>query len=51
LFISMRSGASVIQVRALKELPRGARMFLGFTGTSMRFLWERKRPDIQCEGS
>src|SRR6202048_1918591 len=35
LFISMRSGASVIQVRALKVLPRAARMTLGFNGASM----------------
>src|SRR5580700_7641231 len=35
LFISMRSGASVIQDLALKVLPRAARMFLGFKGASM----------------
>src|ERR1700733_12546312 len=35
LFISMRSGASVIQLRALKVLPRPARITLGFTGASM----------------
>src|ERR1700676_136216 len=35
LFISIRSGASVIQARALKDLPRAARMTLGFTGASM----------------
>ena len=38
LFISMRSGASVIQVRALKVLPRAARMSLGFRGASMLIL-------------
>src|ERR1700727_1270768 len=35
LFINMRSGASVIQLRALKVLPRAARMTLGFSGASM----------------
>jgi hypothetical protein len=33
--MSMRSGASVIQVRALKVLPRAERMILGFNGASM----------------
>ncbi len=35
LFISIRSGASVIQVRALKVLPRAARITRGFNGASM----------------
>src|SRR5882757_3148201 len=35
LFISMRSGASVIHERALKALPRAARMILGVRGASM----------------
>src|ERR1700733_14646605 len=35
LFISMRSGASVIQDLALKVLPRAARMIRGFKGASM----------------
>src|ERR1700688_501050 len=35
LFISMRSGASVIHERALKTLPRAARMTLDFKGASM----------------
>jgi hypothetical protein len=34
----MRSGASVIQVRALNVLPRAARMFLDFTEAGMLFL-------------
>src|SRR5450631_3977154 len=35
LFISMRSGASVIQERALRVLPRAARITLGFWEASM----------------
>src|SRR5580698_8171256 len=35
LFMSMRSGASVVQVRALRRGPRGARMMRGVTGASM----------------
>src|ERR1700736_937582 len=35
LFISMRNGASVIHERALKTLPRAARMTLDFKGASI----------------
>src|SRR6202051_4441005 len=35
LFINIRSGASVIHERALKALPRAARITLGFNGARM----------------
>src|SRR5277367_2796615 len=43
LFISMRNGASVNQERALRVVPRGARMRRGFTGASMVSLLEAER--------
>src|ERR1700723_992775 len=43
LFISMRSGASVNQERALRVVPRAARMRRGFTGASMVSLLEGER--------
>ena len=47
LFISMRSGASVVQVRALKCVPRAARMIRGLEGGEHGLTPQgRKRPDI-----
>src|ERR1700691_2345901 len=44
LFISMRSGASVIQERALNVVPRAARMIRGFKGASMALSSGAKSP-------
>src|ERR1700729_3832347 len=44
LFINMRSGASVIQVRALNALPRAARMIRGVGGASILFPLGAKAP-------
>src|SRR5450631_2734898 len=51
LFINMRSGASVIQVRALKVLPRAARMILGLGGASMQIPLGAKAPGQFVTGS
>src|ERR1700722_17220403 len=51
LFISMRSGASVIQDRALNALPRAARMILGLGGASMRIPLGAKAPRQFVSGS
>src|ERR1700723_1961098 len=51
LFINMRSGASVIQLRALKVLPRAARMILGLGGASMRVPLGAKAPRQFVSGS
>src|SRR5580692_1183232 len=51
LFISMRSGASVIQLRALKVLPRAARMILGLGGASMLIPLRAKTPRQFIPGS
>src|ERR1700721_833298 len=51
LFINMRSGASVIQLRALKVLPRAARMIRGLGGASMRVPLGAKAPRQFVSGS
>src|SRR5579862_9710486 len=51
LFISMRSGASVIQLRAVNVLPRAARMILGLGGASMQFPLGAKAPGQFVPGS
>src|ERR1700722_910513 len=51
LFINMRSGASVIQLRALNVLPRAARMILGLGGASMLIPLRAKAPGQFVPGS